>query len=120
MADSTSTSLKHDRVGVGHGQPVRPAQVDQQGHRQARAVGELPAGVDGHACDEALGGQEDQRAGLGAGTQLGKGETVGPQPLEQLQASRARLALEAVEQALGGEVRMRRSRGARLLRRIVQ
>jgi hypothetical protein len=85
---------------------VRPAQVDEQVHRQAGALGELAARVDGHAGDESLGGQEDQRAGVGAGTQLGKGETVGPQPLEQLEAGLARLALEAVEQALGGEVRM--------------
>jgi hypothetical protein len=56
------------------------------------------------AVDEALGEEGHEQAVGDRGAQLVERRALGPQALEQLEARRALVAVEAVEQTLGGEV----------------
>ena len=91
-------------VGVGDGKPHRPARCGQEVHLHAAELGHFGGCVALGANDHAIGGQEDDRAGRGRAAQLRQRHAFSGQLLEQRQALGACVALQAVEQSLGGEV----------------
>ena len=94
----------HGVLGLGDRQPHRPARRHQKALRDAAHLRHFAQGVALGADDHAVGRQVDDGAGLAAATQIGQRHAVRGEAFEQREALRARPALEALEQALGGEV----------------
>ncbi|MDQ6804756.1 MAG: hypothetical protein M3065_07265 [Actinomycetota bacterium] len=70
--------------------------MNDQGGGEARALFDLPGGVVG--AEDALHGQQREPVLGDRGPQLIEADTVGLEPLEQIEASLPLLALEAVQQ----------------------
>jgi hypothetical protein len=92
------------RVGVGHRQAVRAAHRLERLEREVRLARDVAGTVPRRAVDEPLGEQEGEQAVRDRVAQLVDRGAVGVEALEELQAGRSRLAVEAVEEALRGEV----------------
>jgi hypothetical protein len=93
-----------DRVRVGHGKTVRAAHRIEQLEGHAGLVGDVAAAVPRRAVEEPLGKEEDEQPVGHRGAQLVERGALRLEPLEELDPRRAILAVESVEQTLGGEV----------------
>ena len=95
---------ERDGVGVGHRQPVRAPQRDEQVERDAGRVGDVAQAVARRPVDQPLGEEEHEQAVPHGAAELVEARALGLEAPEQLEPRGPRIAVEAVEQPFPGEV----------------
>jgi hypothetical protein len=91
-------------VRAGDRQAHRAAHGDQKVELRPGFLGDLAGRVAGAPADHPLGGEKHERAGGRGALQIAERYSVGGEVPKQRLPLGALLALQAIEQALGGEV----------------